>query len=292
LLLLLVAIAGDLRANPVIDPGDFVARVYTAPDGKTLPYRLLIPADYDKDKDTKYPVVFFLHGAGDRGTDNLLQLELVVRIFDKPENRVKYPCFVIVPQCPLVPWQQWNDMIWGAPSGVRSAEPSGPMKLALKILDGVMAEFNTDPDRLYVTGMSMGGYGTWDCITRFPERFAAAVPMCGGGDEKTVTPEVAKVPVWAFHAADDSAIPVTRSRHMIQAMIQAGGHPHYTQYDAKLKLGHACWDKAYSEPDLLPWLFAQRRGQPDPQPPTEEEIQPPRLAAGTSRLHVDQFNAG
>lgn len=266
LLIFLLACAGGLRAD------DFEARTYAGTDGKTLPYRLLTPLGYDKDKDTKYPVVFFFHGAGERGADNVTQLKLVVQAFASPANRAKYPCFVIAAQCPNN--QQWVDMPWGALSGVRSPRPSVPMGMALKILDDVTAEFNTDPDRIYVVGLSMGGYATWDCITRFPDRFAAAIPICGGGDEKTVTADVAKIPLWAFHAPDDGIVPVVRTRHMIQAMQQAGGNPHYTEYPASLKLNHNCWDRAIAEPRLIPWLFAQRRGQPDPQAPAEPAVIP------------------
>jgi len=260
LLLLFIAFTANLRAE------DYVARVFTDTDGKTLPYRLLIPEGYDKEKDTKYPVLLFFHGAGERGTDNSAQLRWVLKNFVKPEIRSKFPCFVIAAQCPNN--QQWVDMPWGWPQEKRPEKQSQSMQLAFKTLDAVSTEFNVDPDRIYVAGMSMGGYATWDCITRFPNRFAAAVPMCGGGEGKTVTTDVAKVPVWAFHAADDPAIPVICTRLMVKAMTDAGGHPHYTEYDTKLKLGHNCWEKAFSEPDLLPWMFAQRRGQPDPQPPT------------------------
>jgi lysophospholipase L1-like esterase len=106
----------------------------------------------------------------------------------------------------------------------------------------------------------MGGFGVWDCLTRFPERFAAAIPMCGGGDEATVTPAVARVPLWTFHSVDDGAVKVKRTRNMIQALRQLGGHPIYFEYIGK---GHWVWSTAYAQPELFPWLFAQRLGQPD-----------------------------
>jgi predicted peptidase len=250
LLVLLLTFAQNLRAD------DFLTKTYTGPDGRTMPYRLLVPENYDAKK--KYPVVLFFHGAGERGDNNVAQLYHGVMVFDTPENRGKFPCFVIAPQCPNR--AQWVDMIWGAQSGIRPALPSASMQLALKCLDQVTAEYGTDPTRIYVAGLSMGGYAVWDCITRFPERFAAGVAVCGGGDEATVTNAVAQVPVWAFHSADDPIVPVVRTRHMIDAMKKAGGHPHYTEYQG---LGHGSWDKAYSEPNLLPWLFSQRLGVPD-----------------------------
>ena len=247
---------------------DFEARVYTDSDGKSLPYRLHIPVGYDSAK--TYPLVLFFHGAGERGTDNLNQLKHGVKSLTSPDAQAKYPAFVIAPQCPV--GKQWVDMPWGALSGVRPDQPSESMQLALKILDAVTAEFSIDKDRIYVAGLSMGGYAAWDCVTRFPDRFAAAVAVCGGGDENTVTPDVAKVPVWAFGSSDDHTVPPIRSLHMVEAMMEKGGKPRYYLYTG---LGHFSWDKAFSEPELLPWLFSQHRStaapnSPDDSPPVEK----------------------
>ncbi len=239
---------------------DFEARVYTDSDGKTLPYRLLVPANYDKT--TKYPLILFFHGAGERGADNINQLKHGVKSLTSPDAQAKYPAIVVAPQCPL--GKQWVDMPWGALSGVRPDQPSESMSLALKILDAVTAEFSIDPDRIYVAGLSMGGYATWDCVTRFPDRFAAAVAVCGGGDENTVTADVAKVPVWAFGSSDDRTVPPIRSLHMVEAMMEKGGKPRYYLYTG---LGHNSWDKAFSEPELLPWLFSQHRTATSPNSP-------------------------
>jgi predicted peptidase len=243
-LLLLLVGANHLFA------ADFEARIYTAPDGKTLPYRLLLPATYDKTQ--KYPLILFFHGAGERGNDNISQLQWVAADMAKSDFETKYPCFVIAPQCPNN--QQWVDMPWDKPSGVRPVNPSASMQMALKILDGILNEFSIDKNRVYVVGISMGGYATWDCITRFPQRFAAAIPVCGGGDENTVTPAVAKVPIWAFNSSDDNVVPPLRTLNMVGAMIKAGGHPRYKLYS---DVGHPSWFRAFSEPDLYPWLFAQ-----------------------------------
>jgi len=234
------------------DAADFTARIFTDRDGKTLPYRLLIPANYDSA--TKYPVILFFHGAGERGIDNNAQLKHAISAITTPEDCVKYPAFIIAPQCPVK--KQWVDMPWGALAGARPDQPSESMQLALKILDSVTAEFSTDKDRVYVMGLSMGGYATWDCITRFPDRFAAAVAVCGGGDENTVTAAVAAEPVWAFGSSDDKVVPPIRTLHMVEAMMKMGGHPRYYLYTG---LGHDSWDKAFSEPELLPWLFGQHR---------------------------------
>jgi lysophospholipase L1-like esterase/poly(3-hydroxybutyrate) depolymerase len=234
----------------------FQAETYRNETGGQLPYRLLSPERQEPGK--KYPLVVFFHGAGERGTDNQNQLKYMDRLWLSPKARQEYPCFVMAPQCPNE--KQWVDMPWGTDSGVRPPQPSVSMTLALEILDSLPAKYPVDTNRIYVMGLSMGGYATWDCVTRFPEKFAAGAPICGGGDEKTVTPAVAKVPVWAFHSEDDGVVKVRRTRNMIQAMRDQGGHPQYFEY---FFLGHGCWDQAMGEPELLPWLFSQKRGQTD-----------------------------
>ena len=115
-------------------------------------------------------------------------------------------------------------------------------------------EYSIDPQRIYLTGLSMGGYGTWDLLARKPDLFAAGVPVCGGGDESTAE-KFAKVPVWVFHGDKDTAVPVGRSRTMVEALKKAGGHPKYTEYAG---VGHNPWDKAYADPKLMNWLFKQK----------------------------------
>ena len=233
---------------------EYEARTFAGPDGATLPYRLLVPKNYDKAQ--KYPLVLFLHGAGERGTDNNAQLRHGAPLFLKPEVREKFACFVVAPQCP-------NDQTWSPVKGwtgpnAFSDEPAAPMKLALGALDALLKEFSIDTDRLYVTGLSMGGYGTWDAITRAPGRWAAAAPICGGGDATRIAAAKA-VPVWAFHGLNDPTVPVVRSREMIDALRAASGTPLYSEYPYT---SHDSWSIAYGEPELLPWMFAQRRGQP------------------------------
>jgi lysophospholipase L1-like esterase len=145
---------------------------------------------------------------------------------------------------------------WTGPNPYEE-QPTEPMKLALGALDAVLKEFPIDTDRLYVTGLSMGGYGTWDLLTRSPGRWAAAAPVCGGGDASRIA--VAKaVPVWAFHGVLDPTVPVVRTREMIAALEKAGGQPMFSEYPY---LQHDSWTTAYGEPELLPWMFAQKRGQ-------------------------------
>lgn len=235
-------------------PADvYEARTVTGADGATLGYRLLKPEPYDPAK--KYPLVLLMHGAGERGDDNAAQLKYGAALFLKPEVRAKFPCFVMMPQCPRE--QKWADIDWSSDTPTQTEKVSAPMALVLTALDGLEKEFSIDPDRLYVGGLSMGGYGTWDLITRFPEQWAAAVPICGGGD-KAVAAKAKAVPVWAFHGTDDRAVKIERTREMIAALDDAGAKPLYSEYPY---VGHDSWNNAFAEPELLPWLFAQKRGQ-------------------------------
>jgi predicted peptidase len=229
---------------------DFEAAVFHDGD-QSLPYRLLKPVHYDAAK--KYPLVFFMHGAGERGSDNQAQLTHMVGIFATAENREKFPCFVLAPQCPAE--QKWADVNWSALSELQPAKPSRPMALAIKLIGELEKKYSIDPARRYVMGLSMGGFGTWDAIVRYPKMFAAAVPVCGGGDE-TRAAAIAKLPIWVFHGGSDGTVNPVRSRNMVAALRKAGGTPKYTEYPG---VGHDSWTQASKEPKLLPWLFAQKR---------------------------------
>ena len=143
-------------------------------------------------------------------------------------------------------------MRWDNPGGGR---PSAAMALVLQILQSLRAEFSLDSRRFYVIGASLGGYGSWDAIMRYPSMFAAAVPMCGGGDVSKAR-LISRTPVWAFHGERDEVVSVEESRRMIAAIRRVGGRPKYTEYAG---VGHNCWDRAYAEPELLPWMFGQSR---------------------------------
>jgi predicted peptidase len=215
--------------------------------GKKLPYRLLTPLRYDHGE--RYPLVLFLHGAGERGNDNVAQLLHGVPEFVAPAKRKKYPCFLLAPQCPR--HERWAD--WSAR---RQPEmPTEPLRLALAALEQMQKEYSVDADRIYVTGLSMGGFGTWDLVSRYPERFAAAVPICGGGDPAMAS-RLTQLPIWAFHGRRDLVVPARCSRTMIEALKQAGGQPRYTEFP---RVGHASWVPAYKDSELFGWLFAQKR---------------------------------
>ncbi len=225
-------------------------RVYKDASGAELKYRLMKPDGYDTKQ--KYPLVIFLHGAGERGDDNNAQLVHGVKEFAKDENRQKYPCFLIAPQSPKN--QSWASFRRN-PSAEEANKPAEPLRLTLELVDSLLKEFSIDSERVYITGLSMGGYGTWDALARRPGFFAAAVPICGGADLKNAE-KIKDVPVWIFHGDKDNAVPVARSREMVEALKKAGGSPKYTEYPG---VGHNSWDKAYADPEMFAWLFAQKR---------------------------------
>jgi len=218
---------------------------------KNLPYRLLIPKSYDAKK--SYPLVVFFHGAGERGNDNVKQLVHGMADFASDDVMDKYPCFVMAPQCPA--GEQWVDTPWSAAAHKMPAKPTEPMQLSLELIGVLQNEFSIDANRIYVTGLSMGGFGTWDAIQRQPKRFAAAVPICGGGDP-AYAKQIAHLPIWAFHGDKDGVVKVQRTRDMITAIKAAGGSPKYTEYPG---VGHNAWTATYANRKLYAWLFAQKR---------------------------------
>ncbi len=220
----------------------------------SLPYRLLKPKGYESVDEERYPLVIFLHGIGERGTDNRRQLANGVEEFCKDEFRDKHPCFLIVPQCP--PNDTWSSI--RDPKGPSSfaENPNMPGALVLQLIEATCTEYRIDMDRIYITGISMGGYGTWDLICRQPEMFAAAIPVCGGGDPQQAD-KLVGLPIWAFHGESDNLIPPNRSRDMVAAIRDAGGEPRYTEHAG---VGHDAWTPTYKDPEVLEWLFQQKKG--------------------------------
>ena len=223
----------------------------------TLPYQLFVPTAA---KNRKVPLVVFFHGAPEAGTDNLSQLRLAQsRAFVSSQNQARFPCFFVAPQAPEgIPGGDgtWSGLNWRDVTSTQRETPTAPMQLSLDLVRALKAQFPAiDSERVYIVGFSMGAFAVWDAITREPDTFAAAIPVCGGGDPRTVT-RIASLPVWAWHDTNDSVIKVARSREMIAAMQLAGGAPRFSQTTG---FGHASWIPAFQNPELLPWLFAQKR---------------------------------
>lgn len=220
-------------------------------------FRVFTPKGWSAKK--KWPVMLFLHGAGERGDDNLAQ----TRVGIGPailRQRDSLPFVVVLPQCPRNRWWTEPDM----------------QAQALKALDQTVNEFSGDPKRTYLTGLSMGGYGSWLLAANNPSMFAAVAVVCGGvrpppginvpragsglaaaaDPYAAVAAKVGKTPVWVFHGGADPVVPVSESRKMVEAIKTAGGRVRYNEYEG---VGHNSWDKAYAEPELFPWFLTSHK---------------------------------
>ena len=213
----------------------------------TLSYRFLKPAN--PESQASFPLVIFLHGAGERGNNNEAQLAHITGLFTDSKNRSAFPCFVLAPQCPAKLWWATHNK-----DGSMKANPTPTMQLVIGLIERIVKENKIDPTRIYITGVSMGGFGTWDLLARFPTKFAAAIPICGGADVG-IANRIKHVPQWIFHGAEDKLVHPNQSRRMVKALQRAGGIPKYTEYP---HVAHDSWVKAYQEPNLLPWLFKQK----------------------------------
>lgn len=223
---------------------------YAGSNGKVFRYRL---AEKLPDDGGKIPLVIFLHGAGERGTNNVSQLvhgvNELVSWMDANEKGYR----LVAGQVPN--GKRWVEVDWNAKKHTTPEKPSETMTLLLEFLDAQLSDASIDASRVYVTGISMGGYGTWDIITRRPDVFAAALPICGGGDVAEAE-KIAGVPIWTFHGSADKAVPVSRSRDMVSALWKAGSNAHYREYpDA----GHNVWSETYRDRKVLTWFFRQKK---------------------------------
>jgi predicted peptidase len=226
----------------------FSINKYGNDKGDTLLYRQLFP---DADTLRRYPLVIFLHGSGERGNDNEAQLKWGVANFATDQNMILHPAFVIAPQCP-------EKMTWAnisRPDMKLQSTPTKPMELLIGLIQQLKKTLRIDSNRIYITGLSMGGYGTYDAIQRYPNLFAAAVPVCGAGDASKA-PSIVHLPIWIFHGAEDPAVDPKYSLEMFQALTKAGAHPGFTQYP---EVGHFSWLHAYSDPLMIEWLFRQHK---------------------------------
>lgn len=256
-LILLLIIGTTLQARAQ-DFSEFKKDVYTSSAGHTLPYRILYPKNYDQTK--KYPLVLFLHGAGERGDDNEKQLVHGSKLFLDSANREKYPAIVIFPQCA-------SESYWANVDVDRTKSPltlmfdytrptMPPLQAAIELVQKTIAAGSVDPARIYITGLSMGGMGTFEAVYRYPDLFAAAAPICGGADLKAYDKRVAKIPFRVFHGADDAVVHVNHSREAVAKLKSLKAKVVYIEYAG---VNHNSWDNAFAEPDFLSWMFSHKR---------------------------------
>jgi len=232
----------------------FATRSVTVTDsGQPIEFRYRLLRPQPGATPARYPLVVFLHGAGERGNDNERQLKYLPTWMAAPAIHAKHPCFLLAPQCRED--ERWVDVSWADMKSTPQGRPTTDMIAAIAALEDVLRTEPIDPDHVYLTGLSMGGFGTWDLATRMPDRFAAILPICGGGDDRNAG-RIAKLPIWCAHGDADEAVPVERSRDMIAAIRAAGGNPHYVEMPG---VGHDSWTPTYRDPAALEWLFEQRR---------------------------------
>jgi len=242
-----------------------VPREYVARGGERLRYRWHEPAKAGKDE--RYPLVVFLHGAGERGDDNRAQLVHGVPDLIDYSERSGQPCFLIAGQVPAYDVEVnsesnlWANIDWTATTPIMPGKPSVPMTALIELVEKLIRDDpRIDPERVYATGVSMGGYGTWDLVMRRPGIFAAAMPLCGGADATKMS-LVKKVPIRVIHGGADDVVNTERGRAAYAALKAAGGNVEYVEYPG---VGHDCWTQTYSDDRMLDWLFSHRLIPCDP----------------------------
>ncbi len=227
------------------------AREFTAKDGTVVKYRWSTPEKPEPGK--SYPLVLFLHGSGERGDDNKAQLRHGVLPILDGAVREGESIFLIAPQCPENRW--WSPMDKGRLRLSAAGHPNPLLEAVMELIDEILRTQSVDPKRFLVTGISMGGFATWDLLGRVPQKIAGAVPVCGGGDVSLVG-RYKSVPIWAFHGEADSVVPARATREMISTLEIAGGKPKSTYYPA---VEHDSWTMTYADPAVIRWMLDQRR---------------------------------
>jgi predicted peptidase len=228
-------------------------------EADTMPYRLLLPEGYNPAQ--QYPLLLFLHGAGERGNDNQKQLTHGASLFVRADIRNDFPCIVLAPQCSASDY--WSNVIITTDTATRkrsfnfqiAGEPTQAMATVIKLLQEVINNYSVDINRIYTGGISMGGMGTFEVVLRNPDIFAAAFPLCGGANPATAK-DMRNTAWWIFHGAKDDVVLPSHSQNMLNALQTEGASVGFTLYP---HANHNCWDAAFAEPDLLKWLFKQQK---------------------------------
>jgi predicted peptidase len=250
--LLAIILLGLSTSNLFAQSNRYSFQKFGNSNGDTLQYRMLFP---DANPKAKYPLVIFLHGSGERGKDNEAQLKWGALQFASDQFMFQHPSIVIAPQCPE--GQQWSNFKRDAKSTDIQLlpNPSKPMELLLDLIRTSIQKLPVDTNRVYISGLSMGGFGVFDAISRAPELFAAAIPVCGGGDTSRVN-SFSKIPIWMFHGAQDGAVNPQLSMNMAAALFKVGANPGLTMYPT---VGHFSWLGAYTDQPMIEWLYNQHK---------------------------------
>lgn len=234
----------------------FEPHTFVSSQGDSLPYRVLWPKGYVKGPEAeRFPIVFFLHGAGERGHDNQEQLKHGTSLF--LDSQEEYPAIIVMPQCSTADY--WAQMV-KTPEGGRifnfNEYPNPGLGAVSELLDHLLLNENANADRVYLMGLSMGGMGTFELLARRPDTFAAAIAICGGTNPALTPIYAHKVPLWIFHGEVDQVVKVEQSRRIVEALRLQGVNCKYTEYP---NVNHNSWTPAFAEAGLLEWLFGNRR---------------------------------
>ena len=237
--------SGDLK----IEPGKQLPQQVTVqidegglPHDIMIHYLLFTPREYKADG-RPWPLLVFLHGLGECGNNELER----VKVHGPPklvESRGDFPFVLVSPQCPP------------PPGGMKDVPTAWKAEQLIQLVEHVVNKMNIDQKRVYVTGLSMGGYGTWRLAAAHPERFAAALPICGGGQEQAWAESLRRVPIWAFHGARDAVVPLSESEKMVDAVRRAGGQVQLTVYP---DVEHDSWTQTYDNEEVYEWLLSHRK---------------------------------
>lgn len=227
-------------------------------NGDTLPYRILLPENFEASK--SYPLVLFLHGRGESGSDNEKQLHNGGALFLQPHNRKDYPAIVVFPQNPSSSYWSNVQTVMNDKGArdfyfVADGEASPSMKLLMSLVHNLFNQYKIKKDQVYGMGLSMGGMGTFELVYRMPGVFAAAIPICGGANP-SIAPKLKNTNWWVFHGAKDDIVLPDYSEQMVRAMKKNGIAVKFTLYP---NANHNSWDPAFKEPELFPWLFGQKK---------------------------------
>lgn len=237
------------------DKASFLKKQFTTANGYALNYRILYPKNYSPDQ--KYPVILFLHGAGERGSDNEAQLVHGGNLFASDANRTQYPAIIIAPQCPKDDsWLQYTKASPGEKRFYPASTPaSRPLAAVKELLDSYIEAGVVDTKSLHVTGLSMGGMGTFDLLCRYPALFATATPICGGVNLDRVARYKGKTAIRIYHGGLDDVVDPQFSRDAFETLQKAGADVQYKEYP---EVKHDSWHNAFAEPDYLSWMFQHR----------------------------------
>jgi len=248
-------------SNVLLAQQDLFSEEMYIDNNDTLKYRLLLPKDFSENK--TYPLVLFLHGAGERGNDNKTQLVHGSKMFLQHHETDSFPAIIVFPQCPKEDY--WSNVTRDySKKGLekfkfkRLGKPTKSMKLVLNLMDELTQKPYVKKDQVYVGGLSMGGMGTFDILNRKPEMFAAAFPICGGGNPKSVSRYANKVSLWVFHGGMDDVVHPYFSLAMVTALQKKDSDVKLTYFEND---NHNTWDATFLEPNLLPWLFSNIKKQ-------------------------------